>query len=119
MPKLPANYVQAPSFDNPLRATSSKHAIVERKVVFQMDEITWNALQAACEREDAAAEVLIQRALDRWLAEPRPVAMAQQVVDAPKQRLRDQLLEKLQERFAQRGWMQRLLTLRETLRASV
>lgn len=116
MPKLPANYVQGPSFDNPLRATSNKNAIVERKVVFQMDEITWKALQAACEREDAAAEVLIQRALDRWLAEPQPASMAPRA-DAPKQRLRDQILDKIQERFAQRGWMQRLLTLRESLRA--
>jgi hypothetical protein len=115
MPKLPANYVQAPSFDNPLRATSSKHAIVERKVVFHMDELTWNALQAASEREDASAEVLIQRALDRWLAEPAPAAMAPRG-DAPKQSLREQLIEKLHERFAQRGWVQRLLTLREVLR---
>ena len=115
MPKLPANYVQAPSFDNPLRATSSKSAIVERKVVFHMDELTWNALQAACEREDASTEVLIQRALDRWLTEPERVSMASRA-DAPKQSLREQLIEKLQERFAQRSWMQRLLTLREAVR---
>ena len=30
MPKLPANYVKAPSFDNPLRATTGKHALMER-----------------------------------------------------------------------------------------
>jgi hypothetical protein len=115
MPKLPANYVQAPSFDNPLRATSSKSAIVERKVVFHMDELTWNALQAACEREEESSEALIQRALERWLAEPTPVAMAPRA-EAPKQSLREHFLEKLQERFAQRSWMQRLLTLREALR---
>ncbi len=115
MPKLPANYVQAPSFDNPLRATSTKNAIVERKVVFQMDELTWNALQAACEREEATSEMLIQRALERWLAEPVRPAITPRV-DAPKQSLREQFLEKLQERFAQRGWMQRLMTLREVLR---
>jgi len=115
MPELPANYVQAPSFDNPLRATSNKHAIVERKVVFHMDELTWNALQAACDREDASSEALIQRALERWLAEPRPGAMAPRA-DAPKQSLREHFIEKLQESFAQRSWVQRLLSLREVLR---
>jgi hypothetical protein len=119
MPKLPANYVKAPSFDNPLRATTGKHALMERKVVFQMDEVMWNAVQAACEREDTTPEALIQRALDRWMAEPqaKPAVVAPRAeTPAPKQSLREHFMEKLQERLGQRSWVQRLLTLREVLR---
>jgi exoribonuclease II len=120
MPKLPANYVKAPSFDNPLRATTGKHALMERKVVFQMDELMWNAVQAACEREETTPEALIQRALERWMAEPqvKPAVVAAPRVEAPasKQSLREQFMEKLQERLGQRSWVQRLLTLREVLR---
>jgi hypothetical protein len=119
MPKLPANYVKAPSFDNPLRATSGKHALMERKVVFQMDELMWSAVQAACEREDTTPEALIQRALERWMAEPqaKPAVVTPQIeASVPRQSLREQLMEKLQERLGQSGWVQRLLTLREVLR---
>jgi hypothetical protein len=110
MPKLPSNFVKAPSFDNPLRSTD---AIAERKLVIRLDEARWNALWTASEREGTTPEALIQRALDRWLAEPAPVAMAPRGGDATRPSLRAQLIERLQEQLVRRSWVQWLLTWRE------
>jgi hypothetical protein len=116
MPKLPANFVKAPSFDNPLRSTAAKDAITVHKLALRLDEATWNVLLAASEREGITPEALVHRALDRWLTEPEPVAMAPRAVDAPRPSLRAQLFERLQERLARRGWVQSLLTIREFMR---
>jgi hypothetical protein len=115
MPKLPSNYVQAPSFDNPLRSTGGKDALVERKVVLRLDEATWDALWAASEREGSTPEDVIQRALDRRLSEPEPVAMAPRA-EVPRPSLRALLIERLQEEFARLSWVQRVMTLRAILR---
>jgi hypothetical protein len=118
MPKLPANYVKAPSFDNPLRSTAAKDAIAEHKhkLVLRLDDATWEQLLAASEREGSAPEALVLRELERWLTEPRPVAMMPRAVDPPRPTLRAQLIERLQERLVRRSWVQRLLTVREMLR---
>src|SRR3954453_502401 len=98
MPKLAANYVKPPSFDNPLRATAGR----ERTVLLQLDEATWDALSRACGRGDSTPEALIMRAIVRFLAQPARAAMAPLGVDAPRPSLRVQLLEQLQEQFVQR-----------------
>jgi hypothetical protein len=116
MAKLPSNFVQAPSFDNPLRSTENKHALVERKLVLRLDEATWDALRAASEREESTPEALVQRVLDRRLTESEPVAMASRNVDAPRPSLRAVLMERLQEQLARLSWVQRMMMLRTILR---
>lgn len=116
MPKLPVNFVKAPSFDNPLRSTAAKDAIAQHRLVLRVDETTWVMVLAASEREGITPEALVQRALERWLTEPEPVSMAPRSVDALRPTLRAQLFERLQERFVRRSWVQRLLTMREILR---
>ena len=112
MPKLPANYVKAPSFDNPLRATAAEQ---ERTLVLRLDQATWDALSAASERDAKSPEALVLRALERFLNEPVRAAMAP-VEELPRRSLRTQLLEQLQEQFVQRSWVKCLLTLRLILR---
>jgi hypothetical protein len=117
MPKLPANYVKAPSFDNPLRSTSVEVANAAYKLVLRMDADTRDQLLAECKREGITPEALVLRALERWL---NPIAIAPRTTDAPtpspRQSLRAQLFERLNERLMQRTWVQRLLTMREILR---
>jgi hypothetical protein len=116
MAKLPSNFVKAPSFDNPLRSTAGEAALVERKLVLRLDEATWDALRAASEREGTTPEAVVQRALDRWLTEPEPVAMAPRPADAPRPSLRALLIERLQEQFVRLTWVQRAMTLRAIVR---
>jgi hypothetical protein len=117
MSKLPANFVKAPSFDNPLRSTGAADAIAVHRLALRLDEATWEILLAASEREGLTPEALAQRELERWLTEqPRPVAMAPRAPDAPRPSLRAQLIERLQERFVRRSWVHRLWTVREMLR---
>jgi hypothetical protein len=111
MPKLPVNFVKAPSFDNPLRSTAGQ----ERTLALRLDDATWEALMAACEREGSAPEALILRALERFLNEPR-VAMAPRDVEVPRPSLRAQLFDQLHEQFVQRSWVKCLLTLRAIVR---
>ena len=117
MPKLPDNYVKAPSFDNPLRATAAKHALAERTLSVRVDHLTWDALNEAAEQEGVTPEVLVQRSLARFMSERRSVVTATptRVVEMPRTTLRAQLLERLQQRLAKRPWVQRLLTIRELL----
>jgi hypothetical protein len=118
MPKLPANYVKAPSFDNPLRSTALQPS--EHRLVLRVDEASWQQLMAASEREGTPPETLAQRALVRWLSEPEPVAMAARTSTAPaptpRPSLRAQLIDRLQERLVRRTWVKRLLTMREVWR---
>jgi hypothetical protein len=115
--KLPSNYVQAPSFDNPFRPTESKDALVERKLVLRLDEDTWDALCEASEREASTPEELVQRVLGHRLIAPEPVAMAARNVEAPRPTLRAVLIERLQEQLVRLSWVQRVITLRAVLRA--
>ena len=118
MPKLPANYVKAPSFDNPLRATGAEEPTgAAHKLVLRLDEPTWASLEAACEREGATPEALVRRAIERFLKEPeRPAAMTPRNGEAPRRSLRAQLLEQLHEQFMRRSWLQCLFTLRAIVR---
>jgi hypothetical protein len=115
MPKLPVDFVKAPSFDNPLRSTAKNDALVERRIVLRLDELTWDVVQAASEREGITAEVLLQRALDRYLSDPAPAARSARPAEARPSGLRAQLVEHLRERV-RRTWVHRLLSFREALR---
>lgn len=117
MPKLPSDFVKPPSFDNPLRSTAGTVALAERKLVLRLDEATWDAVWAASERAGSTPEAVIKHALERFLAEPEPVAMAPQLPDgAQRPSLRAQVIERLQEQLERLGWVQRLMTLRAMLR---
>ena len=118
MPKLPANYVKAPSFDNPLRSTAEPAALVDRRLSLRLDETTWDMLQAASKREGVTPEALVQRALDRYFSEPGRAVVAPRSVDGPKPTLRAQLVDQLHERLVRRRSVQFLLSLRDMLRTS-
>jgi hypothetical protein len=118
MPKLPSDFVKAPSFDNPLRSTAGKEAFSERKLMLRLDARTWDALWAESEREGITPEAVIQGVLDRWLNEPEPVAMAPVSPEPPRPSARTQLIERLQQQFARRSWLQCVLTMRAILRES-
>jgi hypothetical protein len=115
MPKLPDNFVTAPSFDNPLRSTAPKNALVERRLMLRLDQATWDILLTVSERENTTPEALVQRALDRWLSDPQPAAPAARSVETARPGLRAQLIERLQQRFVKKSWVQRLLAMREML----
>jgi hypothetical protein len=118
MPKLPVDYVKAPGFDNPLRATAARDSIAERQLVLRLNERSWDALLVACERERSTPEALVQRALDRYLAEPDCVAVAPLDAAVPGPSPRTQMLEQLREQFVRRSWIQCVLTMRAILRES-
>lgn len=117
MPKLPANYVKAPSFDNPLRSTALEDTRADLRLVLRLDAETRDELLAECEREGISPEALVMKALDRWL---HPIAMTPRSSGAPaptpRSSLRAQLIEHLHERLMRRTWVQRLLAVREFLR---
>jgi hypothetical protein len=116
MPKLPSDYVKAPAFDNPLRATTGTVAVADRKLVLRLDEATWDAVWSACERDSLTPEAVIKRALERWLAgDQTPVAMTN--ADGSRRHgLRAQLLEQVQEHLIRIGWIKRLMALRALIR---
>lgn len=127
MPKLPANYVKAPSFDSPTRATGAPAPVAKPKPkrILELDVATWNALQEASEREGIAAEELVKLALEKYLAPelqpqaatvvmPEPPLM---VVEQPRPSLRAQLFDQLHQQFTRRNWAQCFWTLRAIVRS--
>jgi hypothetical protein len=116
MPKLPANYVKAPSFDNPLRPTASPKASFERSLLVQLDESTWEALNAFCQAEGLTPEAVALQALARHLAPAQPNAIAPSEPEPPQPSKRAQLLDQLYEQFIRRSWVQCVLTMRAIVR---
>jgi hypothetical protein len=116
MPKLPVDFVKAPGFDNPLRSTAANDTLSQRKLMLRLDEATWEALLAACERESRTPEAVVRRALERYFSEPEAVAMTPREPSAPRPSLRAQLFEQLREQFVKRSWVQCVLTMRAILR---
>jgi hypothetical protein len=116
MPKLPANYVKAPSFDNPLRATSALKNGIERTLQLVLDEATWNALRAASEAEGVSAEAIVRSALERHLALVDQNAIAPAPEPPPSKRA--QLLDQLYDHFVRRSWVQCVMTMRAIVRES-
>ena len=118
MPKLPANYVKPPSFDNPLRATTGIKAIAERILSLSLDEGTWKSLQAASEAAGVSAEAFAIEALQRHLSLVEQKAIAPQVVElsGPPVSKRAQLLDQLYGQFVKRSWVQCVMTVRALVR---
>jgi hypothetical protein len=112
VPKLPADFVKAPVFDNPLRPTTGKLVIADgsKEVVVRFDAAEWTALSAAALKEAVAPEALVKRIVEEWLAHgPRasatPAAPARPTVLA-------QLVGRVQEQITHRfGWVRKLLAL--------
>lgn len=125
MPKLPANYVKAPSFDNPLRATQATRAttgvvpIPERSLTLGLDEAVWRSLQAASEAAGVSAEAFVLEALQRHLslAEHKAIAPTPEPA-APPPSKRAQLLDQLYGQFVRRSWLQCVMTVRAIVRES-
>lgn len=114
MPKLPANYVKGPSFDNPLRSTSTLKAKVQRSLELQLDDVTWDALHAASDAEGVSAQELILRALSRHLALQDQNAIAAATEPQPSKRA--QLIDQLYDQFVRRSWLQCVMTVRAIVR---
>jgi hypothetical protein len=116
MPKLPANYVKPPSFDNPLRATNGFKASVERSLVLHLDDATWEALHAASDNDKVSAEALVLRALRRHLELVEQSAIAASTEPQPSKRA--QLIDQLYDQFIRRSWLQCVMTMRAIVRES-
>jgi hypothetical protein len=116
MPKLPANYVKAPSFDNPLRATADSKTSFERSLQLQLDEATWSALTAFCQAEGLTPEAVALQAIARHLEPVKPSAIAPSAPVPPQPSKRAQLMDQLYEQFVRRSWVQCVLTMRAILR---
>ena len=117
MPKLPANYVKPPSFDNPLRATTGIKTIAERILSLSLDEATWKSLQAASEAADVSVEAFALEALQRHLSltDQKAIAAPPEPAALPPSK-RAQLLDQLYGQFVRRSWLQCVLTVRAIVR---
>lgn len=117
MPKLPADFVKAPVFDNPLRPTTGKLVIADgsKEVVVRFDAAEWAALSAASLKEGIAAEALVKQIIADWLAHgPRVAANATSgASDAghgQRPKILAQLVGRVQEHLSSRfGWVRRIL----------
>ena len=119
MPKLPADFVKAPVFDNPLRPTTGKLVIADgtKEVVVRFDAAEWAALSAAAARDGLAAEALVKRIVEEWLAHgPSQAANGNAGLGAggPAQpwptKVVAQLIGRVQEHLTSRfAWVRKLL----------
>ena len=117
MPKLPADFVKAPVFDNPLRPTTGKLVIADgsKEVVVRFDAAEWAALSAASLKEGIAAEALVKQIISDWLAHgPRVAAnatsAARDAAHAQRPKILAQLVGRVQEHLSSRfGWVRRIL----------
>ena len=117
MPKLPADFVKAPVFDNPLRPTTGKLIIADgsKEVVVRFDAAEWAALSAASLKEGIAAEALVKQIISDWLAHgPRVAAnatsAASDAAHAQRPKILAQLVGRVQEHLSSRfGWVRRIL----------
>jgi hypothetical protein len=117
VPKLPADFVKAPVFDNPLRPTTGKLVIADgsKEVVVRFDAAEWAALSAASLKEGIAAEALVKQIIADWLAHgPRVAANATSGAgDAghgQRPKILAQLVGRVQEHLSSRfGWVRRIL----------
>ena len=110
MPKLPADFVKAPVFDNPLRPTTGKLVIADgsKEVVVRFDAAEWTALTAASAKDGLSPEALVKRIVEDWLTHgPRRAAPAS---EPPRPKILAQLVGRVQEHLQSRfGWVRRIL----------
>ena len=117
MPKLPADFVKAPVFDNPLRPTTGKLVIADgsKEIVVRFDAAEWTALSAASTKEGIAPEALVKQIIADWLAHgPRVAANAGASGgaghEASRPKILAQLVGRVQEHLTSRfGWVRRIL----------
>jgi hypothetical protein len=110
VPKLPADFVKAPVFDNPLRPTTGKLVIADgsKEVIVRFDAAEWTALSAASAKEGLAPEALVKRIVADWLAHGPRVAAPQ--AEPARPRILAQLVGRVQEHLHSRfGWVRRIL----------
>lgn len=123
MPKLPANYVKPPSFDNPLRATTKvkplASAVTQRDLTLSLDEGMWRSLEAASAAAGVTAEAFVLEALERHLslADQKAIAPTPEPSVPPPSK-RAQLLDQLYGQFVRRSWLQCVMTVRAIVRES-
>ena len=122
MPKLPANYVKPPSFDNPLRATQTTTGVVPipaRSLTLGLDEPLWRSLEAASEAAGITPEAFALEALQRHLSLTTQQAIAPTPEpEVPPPSKRAQLLDQLYGQFVRRSWVQCVMTVRAIVRES-
>jgi len=117
VPKLPADFVKAPLFDNPLRPTTGKLVIADgsKEVVVRFDAAEWTALSAASAKQGVAPEALVKRIVEEWLAHGPlraqvPAAGAATGGERWQPRILAQLVGRVQEQLTSRfSWMRRIL----------
>jgi hypothetical protein len=120
VPKLPADFVKAPVFDNPLRPTTGKLVIADgsKEIVVRFDAAEWTALSAASTKEGLAPEALVKQIIADWLAHgPRVAAQGAAAQGAPsaeaaRPKILAQLVGRVQEHLTSRfGWVRRILAM--------
>lgn len=91
MAKLPPDFVKAPVFDHPLRATVAKVEAEARakvrEIVLRVDEKLWAALEKACAAEGTTPVELVLRIVSEHLAArdrpPQPAVGAAEAAQVP------------------------------------
>jgi hypothetical protein len=121
VPKLPADFVKAPGFDNPLRATTGKLVVAKdgHELVIHFEDDEWKAIEEACAQEGVTPEALVKRAVDRWVSggfEPLPAAAPAQASLPPPAGdvwrpggLLGVLVDRVEARLARFAWLKRFL----------
>jgi len=115
VPKLPADFVKAPVFDNPLRPTTGKLVIADgtKEVVVRFDAHEWAALSAAGAKEGVAPEALVKRIVEDWLAHGpshKAAGASSDAAHSVRPRILAQLVGRVQERLSARfEWVRKIL----------
>jgi hypothetical protein len=122
VPKLPADFVKPPGFDNPLRATAGKLVVAKdgHDLVIHFEDDEWKAIEEACAQEGVTPEALVRRAVDRWVRggfelPPAPQAPVPELPPAPGDSWRPggllgSLVDRVEARLMARfGWLRRFV----------
>jgi hypothetical protein len=117
VPKLPADFVKAPGFDNPLRATAGKLVVAKdgRDIVIHFEDSEWAAIEAACADEGVTPEALVKRAVAGWVSRElhaAPVAATPELPPAGGETWRPtgvlgMLVERVEARLERFEWFKR------------
>jgi hypothetical protein len=116
--KLPDDFVKAPTFDNPLRATTGKLVVSDGKheLVLRIDEAQWKQLAAQSGEAGVSPEAFVMRLIGDWLegrlVVPAPPAPEPVPAPEPAQRhgwLVNQLVGLVQGQLHRVGWLRRFL----------
>jgi hypothetical protein len=116
VPKLPADFVKAPVFDNPLRPTTGKLVIADgtHELVVRFAAAEWSALEAAAGKDGVKPEALVRRLVEDWLSggqvRSQPATAAADPRGLRSPRILAQLVGRVQEHLTSRfGWVRKIL----------